>query len=87
MADNLYKLITNTAYASALPCNLLKGCTLLAAASDRAYQLLAHGRWLALGTQASATTKTSRQDIAETLLQVWLSTINQIKSNQIKSHF
>ena len=68
-----------------LPCFVIykKRCTLLATASDRAYQLLAHGWWLALGTPASATTKTSRYDIAETLLKVWLSTINQIKSNHI----
>ena len=70
-------------YVSALPCNLLKGCTLLAAASDRAYQLLAHGRWFSLGTSASVITKTSRHDIAETLMKVWFSTINQIKSNHI----
>ena len=52
-------------------------------ASDKAYQLLAHGRWLSLGTSASATTKTGRHDIAETLLKVGLSTIGQIKSNHI----
>ena len=83
LPNNLYKLITNPAYVSALLCSLLKRCTLLATASDRAYQLLAHGRWLSLGTPASSTTKTSRHDIAETLLKVWLSTINQIKSNHI----
>jgi hypothetical protein len=27
-----------------------KGCTRLAAASDKVYQLLAHGRWFSLGT-------------------------------------
>jgi hypothetical protein len=69
-------------YVSGLPCNLLKCWTLLAAARDRAYQLLAHGRWFSLDTPPSVTTKTSRHDIAETLLKVWLS-----KSNQIKSHF
>ena len=60
-----------------------KCCNLLAAASDQAYQLLAHGRWFSLGTPASATTKTGRHDIAETLLKVGLSTISQIKSNHI----
>jgi hypothetical protein len=35
------------------------------------------------GTPASSTTKTDRHDIAEVLLKVALSTINQIKSNQI----
>ena len=58
----------------------LKGCTRLAAASDKVYQLLAHGRWFSPGTPASSTTKTGH-DIAEILLKVALNTINQIKSN------
>ena len=45
-----------------------KGCTRLAAASDKVYQLHAHGRWFSLGTSASSTTKTGRHDIAEILL-------------------
>ena len=49
----------------------------LAAASDKVYQLLAHGRWFSQGTPASSTTKTGRHDIAEILLKVALSTINQ----------
>jgi hypothetical protein len=68
-----------------------KGCTRLAAASDKVYQLLAHGRWFSLGTSASSTTKTGRHDIAEILLKVALNTqkINQyfiaiICSNPIK---
>jgi hypothetical protein len=32
----------------------------LTAASDKAYQLLAHGRWFSLGIPASLTTKTGR---------------------------
>jgi hypothetical protein len=55
-----------------------KGCTRLTAASDKVYQLLAHGRWFSLGIPASSTTKTGRHDIAEMLLKVALST----KSNQ-----
>jgi hypothetical protein len=47
------------------------------AASDKVYQLLAHGQWFSL---ASSTTKTGRHDIAEILLKVALNTINQIKS-------
>jgi hypothetical protein len=43
--------------------------TRLAAASDKAYQLLAHGRWFSPGTPASSTTKTGRHDIAEILLK------------------
>jgi hypothetical protein len=56
-----------------------KGCTRLAAASDKAYQLLAHGRWFSPGTPASSTTKSGRHDIAEILLNVELNTkrINQ----------
>ena len=66
------KLLTN---------KLQKGCTRLAAASDKDYQLLAHGRWFSPGTPASSTTKTGRHDIDEILLKVALNTINQIKSN------
>ena len=41
---NSYKPITNTACFRARLCKLQKRCTRLAAASDKAYQLLAHGR-------------------------------------------
>jgi hypothetical protein len=58
-----------------------KGCTRLAAASDKVYQLLAHDRWFSQGTPASSTTKTGRHDIAEIMMKVAL---NTIKSNQIK---
>jgi hypothetical protein len=57
-------------------CQLIKGCTRLAAASDKVYQLLVHGRWFSLGTPASSTTKTGRHDIAE-------SGIKHNESNQI----
>jgi hypothetical protein len=52
-----------------------------AAASDKVYQLLAHGRWFSLGTPSSSTTKTGHHDIAEILLKVALITKNQIKSS------
>ena len=83
-----YKPITNTAWVRTRICKLQKGCTRLAAASDKVYQLLAHGRWFSLGIPASSTTKTGRHDIAEILLKVVLNTINQIKSNLIikKNH-
>ena len=62
--------------------NYKKGCTRLAAASDKVYQLLAQGRWFSPGTPASSITKTGRHDIAEILLKVALNTkiqtINQI---------
>ena len=65
--------------------NYKKVFTRLAAASVTAYQLLAQGRWLSLGTPGSSTTKTGRHDIAEILLKVAL---KHQKSNQIKSnHF
>jgi hypothetical protein len=49
--------------------NYKKGCTRLAIASDKAYQLLAQGRWF---SPASSTTKTGHHDIAEILLKVAL---------------
>jgi hypothetical protein len=73
-----HKPITNTAWVHAQLCKLQKRCTQLAAASDKAYQLLAHGRWFSPGTPASFTTKTGRHDIAEILMKVAL--ITKIKS-------
>jgi len=58
-------------------CKLQKGCTRLATASDKVYQLLAHGLWFSPGTPASSTTKTGRHDIADILLKVALSTKNK----------
>jgi hypothetical protein len=53
--------------------------TRLAAASDKVYQLLAHGRWFSPGSLASSTTKTGGHDIAEILLKVALNTKSQIQ--------
>jgi len=61
-----------------------RGWTRLAAASDKVYQLLAHGRWFSPGTPAFSITKTGRYDIAEILLKVALNTKNQ--SNQSSSN-
>ena len=80
LPNNSYKPIINTTWVRAQLCKLQKGCTQPAAASDKVYQLLAHGRWFSPRTPASSTTKTSRHDIAEILLKVALNTINQIKS-------
>jgi hypothetical protein len=41
--------------------NYKKGCTRLAAASDKVYQLLAHGWWFPLGTPAFSSIKTGRR--------------------------
>ena len=54
-------------YTIAWLCKLQKGCTQLEAASEKAYQLFAHGWLFSLGTPASSTTKTGRHDIAEIL--------------------
>jgi hypothetical protein len=59
------------------PCFVDYNKTRLAAASDKVYRLLAHGRWFSPGTPASSTTKTGRHDIAEILLKVALNTINK----------
>jgi len=64
--------------------NYKKGCTRLAAASDKVYQLLAHGWWFSPGTPASSTTKIGRHydDIAGILLKVVL----KYKKSKIKSN-
>jgi hypothetical protein len=51
-----------------------EGCTRLATACDKVYQLLALGRWFSPGTPASSTTKTGRHDIDEILLKKALNT-------------
>ena len=81
LPNNSYKPIINTAWVPARLCKLQKGCTRLASASDKVYQLFAHGRWFSPGTPVSSTTKTGRHDI---LLKMALNTKNQIK---IKSLF
>jgi hypothetical protein len=59
--------------------NYKKGNSRLAAASDKVYQLLVHGRWFSPGIPASSTTKTGRHDITKILLKVAL---KHQKSNQ-----
>jgi hypothetical protein len=58
--------------------NYKKGCIRLAAASDKVYQLLVHGRWFSPCTPASSTTKTGCHDIAESGIKT-PKKINQIK--------
>ena len=65
--------------------NYKNGCTRLAAASDKDYQLLSHGRWFSPGTPASSTTKTGRHDIAEILLNVALNTKDKKSINPLSS--
>jgi hypothetical protein len=45
---------------------------MIAAASDKVYQLLSQGRWFSPDTPPSSTTKTGCHDIAEILLKVAL---------------
>ena len=54
--------------------------TRLIAASDKVYQLLAHGRWFSLGTSASSTTKTGRHENSWNIAE---SDIKNNKSNQM----
>jgi len=81
--DNCYYLATHTSLSPIRRGFALgfvsykKGCTRLAAARDKVDQLLDHGRWFSPGTLGSSTTKTCRHYIAEILLKVALSTINQ----------
>jgi hypothetical protein len=58
--------------------NYKKGCTRLAAASDKVYQLLAHGQWFSPDTSASSTTKTGCYDIAESGVKHNKSKLDQI---------
>ena len=71
------------AWVHARLCKLQKGCTRLAATSDKVYQLLAHGRWFSTGTPGSSTSKTGRHDIVEILLKVALKHQKSMKQNQI----
>ena len=67
--------------------NYKKGCTRLAAASDKVYQLLAHGQWFSPGTLVSSTNKTGRHDIAEILLKVALNTKKSISMSLNSQRF
>ena len=84
LPNNSYKPITNTAWVRAWLCKLQKGFIRLAAASDKVYQLLAHGQWISPGTLASSTTKTGRHDnIAEILLKMMLKTKNHQRPHKL----
>ena len=50
--------------------NYKKGCIRLATASDKVYQLLAHGQWFSPGTPASSTTTTGELDRGKNLVFV-----------------
>ena len=57
----------------------------ITAASDKVYQLFAHGWWFFPDTPTFSTTKTDRHDIAEILLKLALNTKNQINYKLINS--
>ena len=69
---------TNDDLHNARLCKLQKGCTPIAATSD--ISLLVASQWSVVlsGDWSSSTTKTNCHDIAEILLKMTLSTINQI---------
>ena len=77
LPNNSYNSITNTAWVRARLCKYKQKCTGLAAASDKAYQLLAHGRWLSPGIPASSTIKTGRHYIAEIFAESGIKHKNQ----------
>ena len=88
LPSNSYKPITNMTWVS-----YKKGCTRLAAASDKVYQLLAHGRWFSPGTLASSTTKTGCHgmawyswNIAKVALNTKNQSIKQAKRTWQSSH-
>jgi hypothetical protein len=56
-------------------CKLQKGCTRLAVANAKAYQLLAHGGWFSQDTPASCTSKKGCHDLAEDILCLSLGNI------------
>jgi hypothetical protein len=62
-----------------------KRCTRFAAASERVYQLLAHGRWFSPGTPASSTTKTGRHDISLILINLKDIVISVMLANLVRS--
>jgi hypothetical protein len=51
--------------------------TRLAAASDKAYQLLAHGRWFSPGTLASSTTKTGHHFLLFVIMKDQIKTTSE----------
>jgi len=77
LPNSSYNPITNTAWVRAWLRKLQKGCTRLAATSNKAYQLLAHGRWFSPGSPACSITK------AEILLKVAVKHQKSIKKIKI----
>jgi hypothetical protein len=77
LPNNSHNPIITTAWVRTRLCKLQKRSTRLArlaAASDKVYQLLAHGRWISAGILVSSTTKTSSHELAEILLKVTFNT-------------
>ena len=87
LPNNSYQPITNTEWVRARLCKLQKRCTRLAAASDKGYQLLAHGRQFSVGTPASYTTQIGRHDLADILLKNGVKHQKSLKFNLLKQRF
>ena len=87
LPNNSYEPITNTAWFAPGLCKLQKGCTRLAAANAKAYQLLAHGRWFSHGTPASCTSKNGCHDLSEILQKMALNTKNHSNSTDQNDPF
>ena len=83
LPNNSYKPITNTGWLCAGLCKLQKRMYSTCSASDKAYQLLPHGRRFSPSASASSTTKASRHDIADILPKVALNTMNQSLNQNI----
>ena len=83
LPNNSHKSITNTAWVRSRVCKSQKRVHSTRSASDKVYQLLAHGWWFSPG---SSTTKTGRHDIAEIVLKAALNTTKSINQS-IKPKF
>ena len=73
LPNNSYKPITDTACARSRLCNLQKGCTRLATASNTVYYLLAHDRWFS----PASSTKTGRDGLLR-FIQLAYSRVNYL---------
>ena len=83
LPNNSYKHITNMARGFAPHCvNYKKECTRLAAARDKVYQLLAHGRWF---SPASSTTMIQLKVALNTIKSINLFLLQLfVRPNKIK---
>jgi hypothetical protein len=62
--------------------NYKKGCTRLAAASDKVCQLLAQGQWFSPGTPASSTTEILLKVALNTKIQIQIQVLPQFTEDE-----